>query len=331
LVTGGSGSFGQAFVRRLLEDGVGRVAVFSRDELKQHEMRAAGFVDERLRWFIGDVRDRDRLELAMHGVDVVVHAAAMKQVAACEYNPGEAKATNVDGAENVIWAARRAGVSRVLALGTDKAVDPTNLYGATKLVAEKLFVDANYRDGGPLFSCLRYGNVVGSRGSVLPLWEAQLAAGLPLLVTDPTMTRFVLTLEQGVQFVLDCLGWMAGGEVFVPKVPAVSVGTMAAAVAWPDEPTLLMSGVRQGEKRHEVLVSPHEAGRTWDCGSHYVVAAEAPEGGVPVRAGFRLGSDTVEHLGIREFRALAGLTEAGNGQERRGEDRLGTASHGRAR
>ena len=314
LVTGGSGSFGQAFVRRLLEGSVDRVIVFSRDELKQHQMRVDGFTDERLRFFVGDVRDRDRLRRAMADVDVVVHAAALKQVDTCEYNPLEAKKTNVDGTSNVIDAALDAGVGKVLMLGTDKAVDPTNLYGATKLVAEKLIVDANAYSGvgGTLFAATRYGNVISSRGSVLPLFQAQHAAGLPLTVTDPSMTRFVLTLEQGVQFVVDCLEVMLGGEVFVPKLPAVTLFTVAMAVA--NTAYGRGSGLRPGEKMHELLVSVNESARTVDRGWHYLVKPLQDFGrrwgGTPVPAGFYYGSDMAERLNVGGFRRLAGLDSA---------------------
>lgn len=334
LVTGGTGSFGHAFVRAALDlpdlvditprDAAApqflrsgqpcydRVIVFSRDELKQHEMRQA-FPDPRLRWFIGDVRDRGRLELAMEGVDVVVHAAAMKQVDTCEYNPLEAKKTNVDGAENVILAARRAGVGRVLALGTDKSVDPTNMYGATKLMAEKLFVDANESLSGTRFACTRYGNVLDSRGSVLPLFRAQHARGDRLSVTDPAMTRFVLTLEQGVGFVLDCLGRMRGGEVFVPRLPAVTLRTLAAAVTWPEEPRLEIGGLRAGEKMHELLVSVHESDRTAADGivghaeGFYVIHPHR-RGERVSAAQWHYGSDNAQHLDVAEFRELAGLS-----------------------
>src|SRR5665213_1967716 len=218
LVTGGTGSFGKKFAETMLKEyRPKKLIIFSRDELKQHEMRLAGFDHESLRYFIGDVRDRDRLRRAMNGVDIVVHAAALKQVPACEYNPIEAIATNIDGAKNVIEAALDCGVQKVLALSTDKAVNPVNLYGATKLVAEKLFVQANsYRGNGPTrFSCVRYGNVVGSRGSVIPLFLTQRTSGR-VTVTDARMTRFWITLDQGVRFVIRCIEQMHGGEVFVP-------------------------------------------------------------------------------------------------------------------
>lgn len=314
LVTGGTGSFGQAIVRALLDDpATSRLVVFSRDELKQHQMRLDGLTDQRLRFFIGDVRDQDRLRRAMNGVDTVVHAAALKQVDTCELNPLEAKKTNIDGTANVIDAALDAQVGRVLALGTDKAVDPTNLYGATKLVAEKLVVDANAYSGsgGPLFAATRYGNVISSRGSVLPTFQAQHAAGLPLTVTDPAMTRFVLTVAQGVTFVLACLDSMVGGEVFIPKLPAVTVQTIAQSVTTKAIPYVTLAGLRPGEKMHEVLVSEHEAHRVLDAGWCYTVTPIHALGrewaGSPVPAGFRYSSDTADRLDVADFRRLAGL------------------------
>lgn len=219
LVTGGTGSFGKKIVRILLDEyKPAKVIVYSRDELKQHEMRAAGFDATNLRYFIGDVRDLDRLRRAFEGVNVVVHAAALKQVPACEYNPMEAIKTNILGSSNVIDAALDTGVEKVLALSTDKAVNPVNLYGATKLAAEKLFVQSNSYAGGrqTRFSCVRYGNVVGSRGSVVPVFLRQRDAG-EVTVTDERMTRFWISLEQGVRFVIRCIEQMSGGEVFVPK------------------------------------------------------------------------------------------------------------------
>jgi UDP-N-acetylglucosamine 4,6-dehydratase len=316
LITGGTGSFGQAFTRHLLAIGTyDRIVIFSRDELKQHEMRSIGYTDERLRWFIGDVRDRDRLRRAMHGVDVIIHAAALKQVDTCEANPLEAKKTNVDGTSNVIDAALDCGVGRVLMLGTDKAVDPTNLYGATKLVAEKLIVDANAYSGagGPRFSATRYGNVISSRGSVLPLFQAQRDSGSVLTVTRPEMTRFVLTLEQGVEFVARSLDEMRGGEVFVPKLPAVTLWTIYDSVVMDrDQDGFKITGLRPGEKMHELLVSVNEASRTLDRGWCYLVKplvefADRSWTGVPVPAGFYYGSDTAERLDVDGFRRLAGL------------------------
>jgi UDP-N-acetylglucosamine 4,6-dehydratase len=317
LITGGTGSFGNAFIRHLLaHDAASRIVVYSRDELKQHEMRLNGFTDPRLRWFIGDVRDRDRLALAMRGVDVVVHAAALKQVDTCENNPLEAKKTNIDGAENVISAALEAEVSKVLALGTDKAVDPTNMYGFTKGAAEKLIVDANVYSGGKgtIFAGTRYGNVISSRGSVVPVFERQHAASRPLTLTAPEMTRFVMTLPQCVAFVLQSISVMDGGEVFVPRLPAVTLETLAHAVTWPAKPELEYTGLRPGEKMHEAMVSPHESARTRDRGWCFAVApisypreVDRPGGRLPV--GFSFTSDTTTLLTASEFRDLAGLTE----------------------
>ena len=225
LITGGTGSFGKKFIEIILREyNPKRVVIFSRDELKQHEMRISGFDHDSLRYFIGDVRDVDRLRRAMNGIDIVVHAAALKQVPACEYNPIEAIMTNIVGARNVIDAALDTGVKKVFALSTDKAVNPINLYGATKLCAEKLFVQANSYSGmqSCRFSCARYGNVVGSRGSVIPLFLEQRRTGR-VTVTDPRMTRFWLTLEQGVRFVIRCVEQMYGGEVFVPKIPSMNI------------------------------------------------------------------------------------------------------------
>src|SRR5215831_8431186 len=233
LITGGTGSFGKKCARILLDEyDPKRLIIFSRDELKQHEMRVGGFDHPNLRYFIGDVRDVDRLRRAMVAVDVVIHAAALKQVPACEYNPIEAIQTNVNGGKNVIEAALDSRVHRVLALSTDKAVNPVNLYGATKLVAEKLFVQANaYRGGDPIrFACVRYGNVVGSRGSVVPLFQEQRKTGR-ITLTDPRMTRFWITLDQGVRFVLRSIEQMMGGEVFVPKIPSMKMTDLADALA----------------------------------------------------------------------------------------------------
>ncbi|MGH3050189.1 MAG: UDP-N-acetylglucosamine 4,6-dehydratase (inverting) [Gaiellaceae bacterium] len=258
LVTGGTGSFGHAFVETVLAShDPRRLIVFSRDELKQHDMRRA-FTDSRLRFFLGDVRDADRLRRAFDGVDVVVHAAALKQVPACEYNPFEAVKTNIVGSQNIVDAAIDCGVERVLALSTDKAVNPVNLYGATKLCAEKIFVQGNAYASGKTtrFSCVRYGNVVGSRGSVIPIFLEQRKTG-KITVTDPRMTRFWLTLEQGVDFVLGAIQAMHGGEVFVPRIPSMSVTDLARAVAPGCE--IEVTGIRPGEKLHECLISSDEA------------------------------------------------------------------------
>src|SRR6185436_18011452 len=233
LITGGTGSFGKKFTETMLRDfHPKKLIIFSRDEMKQHEMHQSGFDHPSIRYFIGDVRDVDRLRRAMQGVDVVVHAAALKQVPVCEYNPIEAVMTNVMGARNVIDAALDRGVGRVVGLSTDKAVNPVNLYGATKLVAEKLFVDANayVGDGPTRFACVRYGNVVGSRGSVIPVFLEQRRSGT-VTVTDERMTRFWITLEQGVRLVVRCVEEMQGGEILVPKIPSMKLIDLVKAVA----------------------------------------------------------------------------------------------------
>jgi UDP-N-acetylglucosamine 4,6-dehydratase len=314
LVTGGTGSFGQRFVRTLLErHAPRRVVVFSRDELKQHEMRTRGFDKQSVRFFIGDVRDVDRLRRAFDGIDVVVHAAALKQVPACEYNPIEAVRTNIDGARNVIDAALDRNVSKVLALSTDKAVNPVNLYGATKLVAEKLVVQANaYAGGRPIaFSCVRYGNVVGSRGSVVPLFQEQAKTGT-VTITDSRMTRFWITLQQGVDLVIRCIEQMHGGEVFVPKIPSVRVSDLAAAIA----PGCKIEniGIRPGEKLHEALISDDEARTTRELPDMYVVEPPHPwwttkkwAEGKQLPEGFRYTSDAnTQWLTGDELIALAG-------------------------
>ena len=313
LVTGGTGSFGRAFVARMLKEHTpGKLIVFSRDELKQHEMRAAGFDGPNLRYFIGDVRDESRLRRAMEGADVVVHAAALKQVPACEYNPIEAILTNIMGARNVVEAALDTGVGRVMALSTDKAVNPINLYGATKLAAEKLFVQSNAYAGGrrTRFSCVRYGNVVGSRGSVVPEFVRQRASGVVRL-TDERMTRFWLSLEQGVGFTISCLEQMEGGEVFVPKIPSMRILDLVRAIA-PDS-RIETIGIRPGEKLHEVLISEDEARHTVELEPMFVVQpAEAlwfgyswNGRGKPLPEGFRYGSDNNDRwLTVEEMRQL---------------------------
>jgi UDP-N-acetylglucosamine 4,6-dehydratase len=273
LITGGTGSFGRKFTEILLKEyHPKKVIIFSRDELKQHEMRQLypDGPDSPLRFFIGDVRDRERLSRAFHGVDLVVHAAALKQVPACEYNPFEAILTNVIGAKNIIDAAIAENVKQVLALSTDKAVNPVNLYGATKLCAEKLFVQGNAYAGSQKtrFSCVRYGNVVGSRGSVIPLFVKQRQQGR-VTVTDPRMTRFWITLEQGVRFVIHCVERMHGGEVFVPKIPSMNMMDLVEAVA--PGCAVEQVGIRPGEKLHEVLVSEDEARNTVELDDMFVV------------------------------------------------------------
>ncbi len=300
LVTGGTGSFGRKFIDTLLRDHKPKkVIVFSRDELKQHEMRqhfpdGPGSV---MRYFLGDVRDPERLRRAFVGVDLVVHAAALKQVPACEYNPFEAVLTNIQGAKHIVDAAIDIGVPRVVALSTDKAVSPVNLYGATKLVAEKIFVQGNSYSASSetRFSCVRYGNVVGSRGSVVPLFQEQAKTGT-ITVTDDRMTRFWITLEQGVRFVMTAAERMHGGEVFVPKLPSMRLTELAGVVA-PDC-TVRTIGIRPGEKLHEMLVSEDEARQTLEFDDLYVIQpmfpwwnAEPWSGGRSLPDGFSYSSD----------------------------------------
>ncbi|MBN1264760.1 MAG: UDP-N-acetylglucosamine 4,6-dehydratase (inverting) [Anaerolineales bacterium] len=271
LVTGGTGSFGKRFIREMLsQQHPAKLIVFSRDELKQHEMRRAGFDHPSLRYFIGDVRDENRLRRAMQGVHVVVHAAALKQVPACEYNPMEAINTNIIGGRNVIEAALDTGVEKVMALSTDKAVNPINLYGATKLAAEKLFVQSNAYAGGKgtRFACVRYGNVLGSRGSVVPVFLQQRKTG-KITITDSRMTRFWITLEKGVRFTIRSIEQMQGGEVFVPKLPSMTISDLAETIA-PDC-TIETIGIRPGEKLHEVLISEDEARHTIELDDMFIV------------------------------------------------------------
>jgi UDP-N-acetylglucosamine 4,6-dehydratase/5-epimerase len=311
LVTGGTGSFGKRFVRTILDEtDVRRVVIFSRDELKQYEMAQLHPGDRRLRFFLGDVRDRDRLHRAFHEVDFVVHAAALKQVPAAEYNPFEAVKTNVHGAQNVIDAAIERGVQRVVALSTDKACSPINLYGATKLVSDKLFVNGNAYAGGTQarFAVVRYGNVVGSRGSVVPYFR-QLAASGVLPITDERMTRFWITLDQGVRFVLASLERMHGGELFVPKIPSMRVVDLARAMA--PEARLEIVGIRPGEKLHEEMISRSDARSTVDAGDHYVIQPELDfwpsdrTHGTPMPDGFSFASDTNDRwLSVDELRDM---------------------------
>jgi UDP-N-acetylglucosamine 4,6-dehydratase len=271
LITGGTGSFGKKFTEiALKEKRPKKIIIFSRDELKQHEMKVHGYDHPSLRYFIGDVRDRERLVRAMNGVDIVVHAAALKQVPTCEYNPMEAIKTNIMGTANVVEAALDAGVKKVMMISTDKAVSPVNLYGATKLAAEKLTVQSNAYAAGTAtrYSCVRYGNVVGSRGSVVPLFLKQRASGT-VTITDERMTRFWLSLEQGVRFVMSCIEQMEGGEVFVPKIPSTKVVDLAIAIA-PDA-KLDVIGIRPGEKLHELLISQDEARHTIELERMYVI------------------------------------------------------------
>lgn len=312
LVTGATGSFGKRFIARALrETKLGKLIVFSRDELKQHELRGAYPDEPRLRFFLGDVRDKDRLMRAFAGVEIVVHAAALKQIPAAEYNPFEFVKTNVVGAQNLIDAAIDCGVRRVVALSTDKASSPVNLYGATKLVSDKLFVAGNvYAGSGPTrFAVVRYGNVIGSRGSVIPVFR-ELAKSGRIPVTDLGMTRFWITLDQGVDLVLHALHDMQGGEIYVPKIPSMRVVDLAKAIA-PDA-AIEVVGIRPGEKLHEEMISPSDARRTFDRGPYFVVLSELAleaareERGAPVANGFHYTSDeNSEWLDVPHLRELA--------------------------
>jgi len=318
LVTGGTGSFGKKFISLMLKEyHPAKIIVYSRDELKQHDMRMNGFEHPSLRYFIGDIRDLDRMKRAMEGVDVVVHAAALKQVPACEYNPMEAIKTNILGTSNVIDAALDTGVAKVMALSTDKAVSPANLYGATKLAAEKLVIQSNAYAGNKRtrFACTRYGNVVGSRGSVVPVFLKQRESGRVTL-TDDRMTRFWLSLEQGVEFVVECIEEMQGGEVFVPKIPSMNLMDLAKAIA-PDV-RIEVIGIRPGEKLHEVLISEDEARTTIELADKYIVLpaeemwfGKAWQGkGKPVADGFRYASNTnTEWLDIPEIQKIVESVE----------------------
>jgi UDP-N-acetylglucosamine 4,6-dehydratase (inverting) len=317
LLTGGTGSFGRRFIERMLERHSPRaIRVFSRDELKQSELAEHFAGRSEIRWFLGDVRDRDRLARAAQGVDVIVHAAAMKQVTACEYNPFEAVQTNVHGAENIVNVALDAGVPRVIALSTDKAVNPINLYGATKLCAEKIFVQGNtYAASSPVrMSCVRYGNVVASRGSVIPLFVRQRVSGV-LTVTDERMTRFLITLTEAVDFVMSSVERMVGGEIFVPKIPSVKITDLATTIA--PEARIELIGIRPGEKLHEQLLMSDEARHTVESGDRYVILPEfhawtrtdLPMGDA-LDEGFTYSSETNDQwLESDELRAYLGLPE----------------------
>ncbi len=313
LLTGATGSFGNAFVERITRcwpEAV--VRVYSRDELKQWEMRAR-FGDEQVRYLIGDVRDRARMTRAVDGADIVIHAAAMKQVPACEYNPFEAVRTNVLGAQHVVDAAIDAHAHKVVALSTDKAVNPVNLYGATKLCAEKIVVQGNAyaAQHQTRLACVRYGNVVGSRGSVVPVFREQLARDGRLTITDERMTRFWITLPQAVDLVLYALENMDGGEVFIPKIPSMRVADLAEAIA-PGAPRDVV-GIRPGEKLHELLITSDEARHTIDAGDVYLVMPEHPwwdelgptAVGKAVDDDFEYASNTNEEwLSIDELRSV---------------------------
>jgi len=311
-ITGGTGSFGKACIETLLTEHDPKVVrVFSRDELKQSEMQARYAGEGRLRFFLGDVRDRERLIGATRGVDLILHAAALKQVPACEYNPFEAAQTNVIGSENVVSAAIANEVPRTLLLSTDKAVNPVNLYGATKLCAEKIVTQANALAADSLarFASVRYGNVVGSRGSVIPIFLAQAETGR-VTITDERMTRFWITLPQAVHFVLSRLPMMEGGEIFVPKIPSMRVGDIADAVA-PDAEHEI-TGIRPGEKLSEVLLTEDESRHARELEDCYVIYPEFPLWraepylqGTPVPDGFRYSSDTNPgQLSAEDLRAM---------------------------
>lgn len=315
LITGGTGSFGQKATEIILARyRPRRLVIFSRDELKQSEMAYKFPVSKYdcIRYFIGDVRDKERLNRAFHGVDYVIHAAALKQVPAAEYNPFEAVKTNVLGAQNIINVAIDQGVSKVIALSTDKAANPINLYGATKLCSDKLFIAGNQYVGHEqtVFSVVRYGNVVGSRGSVIPFFQASKGNGC-LPITDPRMTRFWITLEQGVDFVLKCLERMVGGELFVPKLPTMNIMDLVHAVA-PECNTEII-GVRPGEKLHEVMIPRDDARRTIEFEDHYIIQPDFGfwkrryngDGGRAVPEDFEYNSDTNHwRLTVDEMREM---------------------------
>jgi UDP-N-acetylglucosamine 4,6-dehydratase len=276
LITGGTGTFGHEFVKFLLNNkSPRRIIIFSRDELKQHEMRTNGYDDERIRFFIGDVRDKERLRRAFHGVDIIIHAAALKQVPACEYNPYEAVKTNVIGTQNVIETAIDARVERVLAISTDKGCMPTNTYGTTKAMMEKLIINGNAYASRTRtrFSCIRYGNVNGSRGSVVPLMIKQRDEGQPITITDARMTRFWMQPEKACEIVSKAIEIMHGGEIFIPKIPSIRIMDLKNAIA-PDSETKFI-GIREGEKLHESLVGEQEAPLTIDTGDFYII--ESPQ------------------------------------------------------
>ncbi len=296
LLTGGTGSFGNKFTEiALTQHNPQAIRIFSRGEKKQLDMMNK-FKDDRLRFFIGDVRDRDRLRRAMTNCDIVVHAAALKQVPTCEYNPIEAVRTNIDGSINVIDAAIDNGIEHVIAISTDKAVHPVNIYGATKMTAEKLFIQGNSYSGkvNTKFSCVRYGNVIGSRGSVIPLFLEQEKTGT-ITITDEKMTRFWITLDQGVNFVINCIGRMKGGEIFVPKIPSMKITDLAEAIAPGAKRKII--GIRPGEKIHEILLTEEEASHTKEFPEYFVIEPEHPfwcsrhlTGGKPLPKNYRFTS-----------------------------------------
>lgn len=311
LITGGSGSFGNAFVRHLLEGDSERIVIYSRDEQNQNDMALALAGHHRfdcLRFFIGDVRDVDRLSFAMHNISTVVHAAALKIVPTAEYNPTECIATNVTGAENVVKAAIRSGVKRVIALSTDKAVNPVNLYGASKLAAEKIFIAANSLAAGACrFSVVRYGNVIGSRGSVVPLFRKLALEGRPLPVTDKRMTRFWITMNQAIDLVNAAYNFNGSSDIFVPKIPSIKITDLAEAIAgckfW------IETGIRPGEKLHECLITEDEARGTYDLGKYYLILSNGDTwphlSSKMVEPGFRYTSDTNDQwLSVDQLREM---------------------------
>ncbi len=312
LITGGTGSFGQVCARYILDHyDIEKLIVLSRDELKQFEM-GQSFSDPRIRFFLGDVRDAQRLNMAFRGVDIVIHAAAMKQIPACEYNPFEAIKTNVLGAQNIIEAAIEQNVDRVLALSTDKAANPINLYGATKLCSDKLFTAANAyvgKERRTRFSCVRYGNVIGSRGSVIPFFEKLRETGT-VPVTDPRMSRFWITLDQGVRFVCESLETMRGGEIFVPKIPSMNIMDLVKAIA-PDC-QVKITGIRPGEKLHEILIAHDDSRFTLEYETRFIIEPQTPlpgykpaAGGVRVKENFSFRSNNNTHiLTVQELRRL---------------------------
>src|ERR1700760_4422732 len=324
MVTGGTGSFGKHFVKTVIENyKPRRLVIYSRDELKQYEMQQMFPMEQHpfMRYFIGDVRDRDRLELALNNIDYVIHAAALKQVPTAEYNPFECIRTNVFGAENLVYAALRRNVRKVIALSTDKAANPVNLYGASKLASDKIFVAANNLAGadGTRFAVVRYGNVFGSRGSVVPFFKKLLEDGATSLpITDERMTRFWITLTQGVNFVLSSMEMMRGGEIFVPKIPSTTIPDVATLVSPAHKQHIV--GIRPGEKLHETMIPADDAPCTVELDDRYVIlpsfahAAREPylhRGAKPVAEGFSYSSDTnPEMMDVRGLQTLLAMAYA---------------------
>lgn len=321
LITGGTGSFGKRFVERILSDfNPKRIVIYSRDEFKQDVMNKEFSIKypgkvHKLRFFIGDVRDRDRLYRAFKDIDYVIHAAAMKQVPACEYNPFEAIKTNIHGAQNIVDAAIDCNVKKVVALSTDKAVNPINLYGGTKLVSDKLFISGNAYSGGngTIFSVVRYGNVAGSRGSVIPFFESLIREGKKVLpITDTRMTRFWITLDEGVNLVFKALQESRGGETYISKIPSFKITDLALAMM--DNIDIKEIGIREGEKLHEVMITKDDARMTYEYEKHYIIyphfdwwnsQSYMTPGGKPVTEGFEYNSGTnMEWLSVEELRGV---------------------------